>query len=725
MTITNTTLASPTYNGNDSTVAFATGFQFIANADLKVVVTSATGTETVKTITTDYTVTGAGSPSGGTVTFLVAPATGEKVNITSDVTLDQQTDYAEGGSFSAATHETALDKLTKISQQVKEITNRCIKLPIANQAITAQTTTPDAGYLLRINAAEDGVEWASPVDAALSTSLTPTNNYFIVGDGTNWTSESPADSRSSLGLGTIATQAANNVSITGGAISGITDLAIADGGTGASTASDARTNLGLAIGTDVQAYDAGLDAIAVFNTNGLVTQTANNTFAGRTLTGTADQITVTNGDGVSGNPTVSLPFSVNLGSSTAGPSSLSFFEDADNGTHKITVSAPASLSGDVSFTLPPDTGTANYVLKTDGSGNTSWVAQSGGGGVSSPLTTKGDIWGYSTTDARIPIGSDGTFLTADSSQSTGVAWSGGINTDSQLVKLITQSSHGFSVGDILYLSGSTYTKAIATSLAASEVVGIVSVVNSSDTFTLCLNGLLTTGLSGLSAGTLYYLSPSSAGTATSTEPTTNGQVSKPVYIAASSTTAYLCINQRGKLISSSSSGALVLITTTAANDSASISFTGLSNTYSRYIITIDDYFPATDATDLYLRTSADGTNYDSGASDYKYEPIYTVDNTYASGYATVTAAQINLMAHSASYGIGSGTGEGAHGTVTLINPSGTARRRIEAMMYARDAYFQFQNTVGIRDAASAIQGVQFLSSSGNIASGTFKLYGVL
>jgi hypothetical protein len=54
-----------------------------------------------------------------------------------------------------------------------------------------------------------------------------------------------ADARTNLGLGSIATQASSSITVTGGSITGITDLAVADGGTGASTAANARTNLGL------------------------------------------------------------------------------------------------------------------------------------------------------------------------------------------------------------------------------------------------------------------------------------------------------------------------------------------------------------------------------------------------------------------------------------------------------------------------------------------------
>lgn len=58
--------------------------------------------------------------------------------------------------------------------------------------------------------------------------------------------------------------------------------------------------------TDAQTLDSTLTALAAYNTNGILTQTAADTFTGRTLTGTSNRITITNGDGVSGNPTFDI-----------------------------------------------------------------------------------------------------------------------------------------------------------------------------------------------------------------------------------------------------------------------------------------------------------------------------------------------------------------------------------------------------------------------------------
>ena len=113
--------------------------------------------------------------------------------------------------------------------------------------------------------------------------------------------------RTNLGLGSLALQNSNAVAITGGTISTLTnDLAIADGGTGASNAAAARINLGLTIGTDVQAFDADLSALAGVSTNGFFVRVANSVAAARSITTTSSNIVIVNGDGVAANPQINI-----------------------------------------------------------------------------------------------------------------------------------------------------------------------------------------------------------------------------------------------------------------------------------------------------------------------------------------------------------------------------------------------------------------------------------
>ena len=99
---------------------------------------------------------------------------------------------------------------------------------------------------------------------------------------------------------------ASSVAAFGQASQGSSPLSIAKGGTNATTAAAARTNLGLAIGSATQAWDADLDCLAALGTNGIVARTGAGTCAVRTVTAPAAGITITNGDGVAGSPTLAL-----------------------------------------------------------------------------------------------------------------------------------------------------------------------------------------------------------------------------------------------------------------------------------------------------------------------------------------------------------------------------------------------------------------------------------
>jgi hypothetical protein len=109
----------------------------------------------------------------------------------------------------------------------------------------------------------------------------------------------------------------------------------------------------------VQAYDAGLAALASFNTNGILVQTANDTFAGRTLTAPAAGITVTNGNGVSGNPTLALANDLGalegLGSTgfAARTAADTWAQRTITGTaNQVTVTNGDGVSGNPTISLP-------------------------------------------------------------------------------------------------------------------------------------------------------------------------------------------------------------------------------------------------------------------------------------------------------------------------------------------------------------------------------------
>ena len=142
MTVSTTTNRA-SYSGNGSTDAFAYGFKIFADADLTVIIrTDSTGVETTKTLTTHYTVSGAGSSSGGNVTFTTGniPASGETIVILRELTLTQGTDYVANDPFPAESHEDALDRLTMITQQLAEETGRSLKLSQTNTIATAEFT---------------------------------------------------------------------------------------------------------------------------------------------------------------------------------------------------------------------------------------------------------------------------------------------------------------------------------------------------------------------------------------------------------------------------------------------------------------------------------------------------------------------------------------------------------------------------------------------------------
>jgi hypothetical protein len=250
MTVSSTTVKD-SYSGNDSTTEFTYTFKIFADTDLQVIIRSSTGTETVKTLTTHYTVAGAGDASGGSITFTGGntPAIGETVVIRRNVPQTQAIDYIANDPFPAETHEEGLDRATMTIQQMQEELDRSIKLSRTNTMTSTEftvgatdrankilafdsageisvtqelgtfkgsdTTTTTAAYLQRdiiksTTAGQLNNVYICVADSIIGDTLTDTDHFALLVDAYSAATSATAAASSATTAGNSATASANS-----------------------------------------------------------------------------------------------------------------------------------------------------------------------------------------------------------------------------------------------------------------------------------------------------------------------------------------------------------------------------------------------------------------------------------------------------------------------------------------------------------------------------------
>jgi len=182
-----TTIIKNFHNGNASTTNFAYQFRILEDTDLLVIIrTNSTGAETTKTLSTHYTVAGAGDASGGSITFTSGniPASGETVVIRRNVPQTQAIDYIANDPFPAETHEEGLDRGTMVAQQVAEESDRSIKLSRTNTMTSTEFTvgaTDRANKILAFDASGE-ISVVQELGTFKGNSATTTTAAYVVRD---------------------------------------------------------------------------------------------------------------------------------------------------------------------------------------------------------------------------------------------------------------------------------------------------------------------------------------------------------------------------------------------------------------------------------------------------------------------------------------------------------------------------------------------------------------
>ncbi len=674
----------------------------------------------------------------------------------------------------------------------------------------------------------------------------------------------------------IAALTSPNVSITGGTITGITDIAVADGGTGASDAATARSNLGLAIGsnvqaydvelaalagltsaankgiqftgagtaatydlttagkallddadaaaqratlgsttvgdavfiatstaaartaigavigTDVQAYDADLTAVAGLSSAGIVARTGAGTAASRTLQAPAAGITITNpagtagdptfalandlaaleglsatgliartgdgaasartitagtgvtvnnGDGISGNPTVSVTPGVGLGdvlSSGAvtngtlvvhsGTTGQIITQSALTGMLKATSGVPAAASAGTDFVAPggalgtPSSGSLGSCTSYPSSAlaGVPLTAQTTGftaTGGTTPKTLTVDV-DFTVSNALVSGGALGTPASGTLTNCSGLPASGVVGTAATLGANVFTGTQTWSKGADVASANALTVGADGNYFDITGTTAITSIttVAAGTVIKLHFDGVLT-----LTHHATNLILPSGANITTAA-----GDEAEFIEYA---TGTWRCTNYSkadGTSVVSAAGGSLVYLSTVTASASATVDIeTTFDSTYDAYLIVVSGLLTANAAPGLYCRLKVGGT--------YQTANYHFV-NIYAQSGSATPSADVSLSAAAINFGwstIGGGASpRSSDFNIRILNPSSTTLEKsviLEGRTIRGDNNFNeisFKCSGRYTGGTTALTGVRIYAGSGNIASGTFRLYGI-
>jgi hypothetical protein len=175
----------------------------------------------------------------------------------------------------------------------------------------------------------------------------------------------------------------------------------------------------------------------------------------------------------------------------------------------------------------------------------------------------------------------------------------------------------------------------------------------------------------------------------------------------------------------SGGGALDLLEQHTASTSATLDFTtAISATYDEYQIEFVNVIPASNNVALYMRMST------NGGSSYDTSSIYDFTAGYAySGGVGVGASATNSDRITLIDAVGNSSNYGVRGSIRLFSPGSTALYKSVLGQLMRDdasalGIVLITGVGGVYKSATAVNALRFLYSSGNIASGTIRVYGV-